>query len=70
MMRPLDLFPEEPSRVIRMPIQGRITLRNQTAALDASDIPRLIELGSLEGHDDPDQAQRIGTHGFPPPSFV
>jgi hypothetical protein len=69
-MKPLDLFPCEAPRDARIPIQGRITLRNQTAALDPSDIPRLIELGSLEGNDDPDQAQRIGTHGFPPPSFV
>ena len=69
-MKPLDLFPHEPSRDVRMTIQGRIMLRNQTAAFEPSDIPRLVELDLLEGRDDPDQAQRIGTHGFPPPSLI
>lgn len=43
-------------------------LRNQPmSCFEPEDIPRLIELGSLEAKDDADQAQRIGTHGFPPP---
>lgn len=69
-MKPLDLFPNEPPRSTGMTIQGRIMLRNQTVAMEPSDVPRLVELGSLEGRDDPDQAQRIGTHGFPPPSLI
>ena len=70
-MKPLDLFPHEPSKNVKIPVQGRIMLRNQLAAcFDQEDIPELIELGLLEATDDADQAQRIGTHGFPPPSFV
>jgi hypothetical protein len=46
-------------------------LRNQPmSCFEAEDIPRLIDLGLLEAKDDADQAQRIGTHGFPPPSLV
>lgn len=69
-MKPLDLFPCEPPKDAGIPIQGRIMLRNQTVALDPSDVPVLIGIGQLEGKDDPDQAQRIGTHGFPPPSLI
>ena len=69
-MLPLDLFPNEPPKG-HGTIQGRIMLRNQPAShFEPSDIPGLIELGLLEGKDDADQAQRIGTHGFPPPSLI
>ena len=70
-MKPLDLFPGEPPRNAGIPLQGRIMLRNQQyACFEPSDIPRLIELGLLEEKDDADQAQRIGTHGFPAPSVL
>lgn len=69
-MKALDLFPYEAPKNAGISLQGRIMLRNQTALFLPSDIPRLVELGMLEATDDPDQAQRIGTHGFPPPSFI
>lgn len=69
-MMPLDLFPCEPPKDAGIPIQGRIMLRNQTIALEPSDVPNLVALGELEEKDDADQAQRIGTHGFPPPSLI
>jgi len=69
-MMPLDLFPCEPPKDAGISIQGRIMLRNQTVVLEPSDVPNLVALGELEEKDDADQAQRIGTHGFPPPSLI
>jgi hypothetical protein len=64
MLRPLDLFPFEAPATERIPIQGRIILRNHPFRLELRDIAQFIEQGIIKATDDPDQAQDLAANGF------